>query len=199
MALPFRSLQFKQGSQEWLDWRRQGIGASDAPIIMGESPYKKPWQLWEEKVGLREDPGIPDHVRERAARIEAAARAHYELTHDSECPPICMEMIDHPFLKASLDGYHAGKNFILEIKYVGAKAMEENIPMHHWIQLQHQMMVSGATDVTYIRSNDGTNFKAGVFSRDEKFISELMVKLIEFQRMVNEKICPEKPRRKTRS
>ena len=27
----------QQGTEEWLEWRRKNIGASDAPIIMGAS------------------------------------------------------------------------------------------------------------------------------------------------------------------
>src|SRR5581483_972237 len=33
-------VDLRQGTQEWLGWRNQGIGASDAPIIMGENPWK---------------------------------------------------------------------------------------------------------------------------------------------------------------
>ena len=31
-----------QNTPEWHQWRRQGIGASDAPVIMGETPFKTP-------------------------------------------------------------------------------------------------------------------------------------------------------------
>jgi hypothetical protein len=33
-------VHLKQGSQEWLEWRHDGIGASDAAVIMGENPWK---------------------------------------------------------------------------------------------------------------------------------------------------------------
>ena len=38
---------------EWLEWRRQGIGSSDSASIMGTSPYTTPYQLWEEKLGRK--------------------------------------------------------------------------------------------------------------------------------------------------
>ena len=43
-------LKYEQGSPEWLAMRRTKIGASDAPIIMGVSPWTTPLQLWEQKV-----------------------------------------------------------------------------------------------------------------------------------------------------
>ena len=39
-----------QQSEEWLEFRRSRIGASDAPIIMGVSPWKTHYKLWVEKI-----------------------------------------------------------------------------------------------------------------------------------------------------
>lgn len=44
-------LNLLQNTQEWEKFRLQKIGASDAPIIMGVSPWKTPFQLWLEKTG----------------------------------------------------------------------------------------------------------------------------------------------------
>ena len=41
-------------SEEWLSYRRRGIGGSDAGVILGLNPYKSPWQLWLEKTGQTE-------------------------------------------------------------------------------------------------------------------------------------------------
>ena len=37
--------------EEWLQLRRNGIGGSDASVIMGKNPYRSILQLWEEKTG----------------------------------------------------------------------------------------------------------------------------------------------------
>ena len=34
--------------EEWLQLRRNGIGGSDASVIMGKNPYRSILQLWEE-------------------------------------------------------------------------------------------------------------------------------------------------------
>ena len=40
----------KSDVDSWKEWRREGIGASDAPVIMGVSPYRKIGSLMREKI-----------------------------------------------------------------------------------------------------------------------------------------------------
>ena len=42
-----------QGTSEWLENRKNHIGASDAPVVMGVSPWDTPYKLWENKLGRR--------------------------------------------------------------------------------------------------------------------------------------------------
>src|SRR5262249_26782935 len=46
-------------SEEWLAWRRTGIGGSDAPVIMGLSPYRGLLSLYVDKKDLGLDPREP--------------------------------------------------------------------------------------------------------------------------------------------
>ena len=39
--------------EEWLGWRRMGIGGSDVSVIAGVNPYRSIYELWEDKMGLR--------------------------------------------------------------------------------------------------------------------------------------------------
>ena len=34
--------RLQQNTAEWHRWRRQGLGASDAPVIMGDAAFKTP-------------------------------------------------------------------------------------------------------------------------------------------------------------
>ena len=47
--MSYIKVSIQQGTKEWLEWRSQGIGASDAPAIMGENPWKRPETLLQEK------------------------------------------------------------------------------------------------------------------------------------------------------
>ena len=37
--------------EEWLELRRNGIGGSDASVVMGKNPWRSIQQLWEDKTG----------------------------------------------------------------------------------------------------------------------------------------------------
>ena len=37
--------------EDWLEYRKQGIGGSDAAVVCGISRYKSPVELWMEKTG----------------------------------------------------------------------------------------------------------------------------------------------------
>ena len=67
----------QQNTEEWLEFRRDKIGASDAPIIMGKSPWKTPHQLWEEKIGVRTSSYETAAMR-RGKDLESEARKHFE-------------------------------------------------------------------------------------------------------------------------
>ena len=188
----------EQGSEIWHSWRNQGIGASEAPMILGISTYKTAHKLWQEKTGEIEIKNENNFVFEKGHKIEAQGRAHFELMNDKECPPACMEMDEYPFIRASLDGYNALENFVLEIKYVGKDAMGEVITPHHYAQVQHQMMVSGAKDMLFIRSNDGVVFKSEIVVRDEPYIKDLLEKELAFWKMVQDKVEPPIPEKKPR-
>ena len=44
-----------QNSPEWHEWRRKGIGSSDAPAVMKVSPWMTPYMLWEIKRGVAQE------------------------------------------------------------------------------------------------------------------------------------------------
>ena len=41
-----------QSGKEWLDWRKNGIGASDVPVLMGSNKWKTILDLWNDKCGF---------------------------------------------------------------------------------------------------------------------------------------------------
>jgi len=57
--------RLQQNTPEWHRWRQQGLGASDAPVIMGEAAFKTPRMLWSIKTG---------RVQTRGTRPCCAAR-----------------------------------------------------------------------------------------------------------------------------
>ena len=147
-----------QGSDEWLEYRKGGLGSSDAPIIMGCSPWMTAEELFKEKIGKKK-PKKMTEAMERGHRLEPAARAYYEFKSEIDFIPITVEHPQYPFLRASLDGYNEEFKIILEIKAPGRethlKALRGEVPEHYRIQCLHQLMVTGANRCDYF-SFDGS-------------------------------------------
>src|ERR1700690_2844696 len=92
-----------QGTKEWLDFRKDKVGASDAPVIMGVSPWSTPLKLWEEKMGLRQ-PRKPTKSMEEGINNEEKARQMFEKETGIYVLP---NVFVHPslgWLMASFDG-----------------------------------------------------------------------------------------------
>lgn len=175
-----------QNSQEWLDWRKKGIGGSDAPIILGISPWKTPYELWEEKTGvIKPDKEENTFITEKGHRLEPKARALYEIENDGkDFPPELVERQDRPEHRASLDGRNAEIKKTLEIKFVGAgekwlMALNNEIPDYYMAQMQWQLYVTGDDSVDYIAYNEKENkIKVIPVLPDLNFIKK-MVKTVD--------------------
>ena len=47
--MKYKEIDLEQGSDAWLNWRNDGIGASDASTIMGENQFKSADEMLYEK------------------------------------------------------------------------------------------------------------------------------------------------------
>lgn len=69
-------MTLRQDSPEWEAYRQslRGIGASDAPAVLGLDPYRGPFDVWEQQTGRK--PGFAGNKRtERGKRLEIVAAA----------------------------------------------------------------------------------------------------------------------------
>ena len=94
---------------EWLEARKDGLGASDAAALLGLSPWKTNVQLWEEKCGLviPEDIGDKPYVR-YGNDAEPLLRSFFALDHPeyrvSFTPYKIIKHQDLPFITCTPDG-----------------------------------------------------------------------------------------------
>lgn len=179
---------------EWKKWRSEGLGASDSPVIMGVSPYKTRYQLWEEKCGMTTgDDG--NWATRRGQDLEPVARAQYELMTGLDMPPAFVEHKEHRFVRASLDGWNAAANVVLEIKCPGAEdhalAVAGKIPAKYWPQVQHQLYVTGAERVDYFSFDGKESFARVEVKPDEIYLAVLVPTLLSFWDHVQKKSPPE--------
>lgn len=182
-----------ESREDWLVWRQKGLGSSDAPVVMLASPWKTPYQLWQEKTGQEVKHQENTYILDKGHAMEPKARALYEIMDNTSYPPVNMQH-DVEFLRASLDGYNEEKNIILEIKYAGKEDHENAangiVPEKYYWQLQHQLLVSGAQMVKYI-SFDGSTINVVEVLPDTKDQKKLFKELLKFWNLVETKEEPE--------
>jgi len=170
-------VDIQQQSPEWFTWRSGKIGASDAATIMGDNPWKTPYKLWKEKVGLDPSPFISDAMM-HGAKTEPKARQIFEDMMELEFPPACVQSTEYEWAIASLDGLSSSGE-IVEIKCPFSKdrffemILNNKVPKEYYGQLQHQMMVTGLSFVHFFAYFGGETFYQKV-DRDENYIKNLI-------------------------
>ena len=80
--------------EEWLEYRRTGLGGSDAAVVMGLTPYRSKIELWADKTGrmpeaedneaMRTGRDLEQYVAERfcEAAGKKVRRRNYIFQHD---------------------------------------------------------------------------------------------------------------------
>lgn len=171
--------------EEWLDYRKQGIGGSDASVVCGLNRYKSPVQLWMEKTGRMPDQQAGETaywgtVLEPVVRSEFTTRTGIDVAEH----PFILQSDTHPFMIANLDGICENTEHgtcIFEAKTASAyKAAEwmDSIPDAYQLQAQHYMAVTGCTGVYVAVLIGGNTFKWVFLERDDELIS-MIVRLEE--------------------
>lgn len=183
-----------QGSTEWLEFRKERIGASDSPIIMGHSPWSTPRELWERKVGLRAEKEETEDMR-RGKRLEAEARQEFIRIKNIQVEP---DVVLHPqmeWMMASLDGINHKLKVIVEIKCTRNFKDHEDVkkgivPKKYYAQIQHQIECCGYEGAYYQSYNNGESEIIEV-SKDQKFIDEMLEEDYKFWKSVKDFDPPE--------
>lgn len=192
MTDPFLKPEHQQGSPEWLEMRKRHIGASDAPIILGASPWCTPYELWERKLGIAKEIEETPAMR-RGSLMEPEARKAFELATKLEVFPQIVYHTKHKFMMSSLDGLTLDGSAAVEIKCPGKKAhsmaLKGKVPEYYIPQLQHQLACLGIEKVYYY-SYDGYNGVVLEIDRDDVFIENLIEKEKEFWECVQSKTRP---------
>lgn len=197
----------QQNTDEWLEWRRKGLGASDASIVMGVSPYKTRRQLWENKLKLRPDDG-ESFITELGHKFEPRARAKFAIENGIDLKSdICMTHELFPWLRASLDGHCEKERVFAEIKMVGKVKMEwlkaNRRPLdEHVPQVQQQFLVTKYERGFYIaycldeKKQTLVDYVAFPVQADRKYIDkELFPALKDFWTLVETQVAPELEKR----
>ena len=161
-------ITLQQGSQEWHAHRATALNASDAPAMLGTSPYKTRAALVQERATGITPEVTPEQQRifDRGHAIEALARPLAEAIIGEDLSP-CVGT-DGKY-SASFDGITFGDDVAWECKSLNAALREAlpysgeihdishgaRLPEHYRAQLEQQAMVSGCQRILFTAASLG--------------------------------------------
>lgn len=175
-------MMIEQRTPEWYEFRKNRIGASDAPVIMRKSPWKTPYQLWQEKLSLVEEkPG--NVATERGNEMEPIAKRALEDKLGMPLQPLIKLHNQRSWMMASLDAVSFDESIVAEIKCPGnadhSIALSGQVPEKYFPQLQHQLEVCGLDWMYYFSYAEDAEILIKVH-RDEEYIKQLLIEEEKF-------------------
>ena len=165
--------------KEWLEKRKEGIGGSDAAVILGLSDFKSAFELWAEKSGYQ----LPEKESE-ALRIgtdleEYVAKRFEEASGKKVRREDKMFFnIKYPYSFADIDRKVVGENAGVECKTTSAYNKggfeDGEIPAYYYVQCQHYMAVKEFDRMYLAVLVLGVGFYWFVIERNDAEIEALM-------------------------
>jgi putative phage-type endonuclease len=140
-------INLEQGSPAWLEFRQNGIGASEiASIAEIKGAFSKRINVLTEKLGQKRMlSAFEKNIFAQGHAWEIAVRDAINAEGFTFAPAVVVSEVDERFF-ASLDGLDASKEIILEVKsVVNAPKFEQyknEVPAHYMAQVQWQLMVT---------------------------------------------------------
>lgn len=194
-------LDIRQRSPEWYLWRREGVTASVAAAVLGYDEKKTPWRVWAEYLGKVEPEDLSGNPLVRhGVRAEDWVRQAFERRHDDLALPCCVVSDEEPVCRASLDGL-TSNGVPVEMKAPHLTTFMEVVAygrasrpfLRYWIQVQHQIYVTGADHgwLCFLHERADEPYQEFRIERDERFIREELVPgVLEFWALVQKKKAP---------
>lgn len=180
---------------EWLEWRKKGIGGSDAAAIAGLNPWKSPIEIYLEKIGDI-GPSEPGEAAYWGNILEAIVADEFERRTNLKLRR-CNAILQHPlypFMLGNIDRLIVGQKVGLECKTTSAYSKDawdgDNVPDAYILQCQHYMAVTGYKAWWIACLIGGNKFIYKLIERDEDIINYLIKLEGDFWRRVQEKDPP---------
>ena len=183
--------------EEWLRYRKGGIGGSDAGAVCGLNPYRTAMEVYYDKTSDEIEEIDNEAMRQGREFEEYVARRFMEATGKKVRRANALYYDErYPFMYADVDRLVVGENAGLECKtaspYMADQWKDGKIPLSYQIQCYHYMSVFQA-DAWYIAVLIyGKEFQFHRIERDEAVISDLIhIEENFWKDHVEKKILPE--------
>ncbi len=186
--MTFKIVQLEQGTDAWHDWRRNGIGCSDAHVLMGRRNNRGRSKLFQEKLNGSSGGAYRSEAMALGHKLEVEARADFEKTSGRSYRPSCLEHKKYPWLRASVDGLSVDRTRVVEIK-CGKRIYEtvsssHSVPRQYRWQMHHILAVTGFSEIDFLCYWPGERPLHYVVKRDPTKIQDLVNAEYEFWKRV---------------
>lgn len=175
---PYEVIGDSAQRDEWLERRRTGIGASDAPAILGLTPWASPTSVQADKWGLIEEPAEAEHIR-WGRRLEGAILAGLAEETGLDLIPhgLLLRSTLEPFMLCTPDGEVTGETFLpVECKNsMKPEEWQEGPPERVWVQAQHALFVTGAPKALVGALLLGNRLRWCWVERDDAFLRDVLI------------------------
>lgn len=192
--------------EAWHRYRATGLGATDMSCVLGLNPWRSALQLFVEKTGALPPADLTDREPVRWGRIlepiigaEYARRTGRPFTRDGKL----LRSSEQQWALCTLDGWTglpangndaSSDRWPIEIKTATAFGADEWVngpPEHYLVQVQHQMLVTGAPRVTVACLLGGQRLVWCDVERDETLIRKIAYHGERFWQRVLDRDPPE--------
>lgn len=185
--------------EEWLKWRKRGIGGSDVSCLLGINKWKSEIELWLDKTNQTNEPPVENEAIEWGNIMEPVIRNHFaEITGKTVVELKAMlQHPEYPFMLADVDGITVDDDnnpAILEIKTASEykrSDWDEGVPAYYETQVQHYLCVTGVKKAYVAVLIGGNSFKIYEVDADEEIQSMLIAVEKNFWNKVQNMIRPE--------
>lgn len=185
--------------EEWLEWRKCGIGGSDVSCLLGINKWKSELQLWLEKTHQSTDEELENDAMYFGSLLEPLLREEFTKRTGRKVVELkaMLQHPEYPFMLADVDGITVDDNgnpAILEIKTASEykrNEWDDGVPPYYQTQIQHYLCVTGIEKAYCVVLIGGNTFKIYEVDADKEIQSMLIEIEKAFWNKVQNNIRPE--------
>lgn len=180
-------IDLKQGSREWLEFRKTKFNASETPDVLGIG-FNKPYKLGLIKSG--DEIVYQNYAMKAGIDNEPEIRNYLNAKYKLNLKPVVMLSDEDDRFSASLDGVDFENGVFCEIKF--SKREFEYVKEHgqptekYYYQIQHQFYVTGLSKCIFAVGAINDNFDYEIIEvevkRDDEAINKIRNAWREFEK-----------------
>lgn len=180
-------IDLRQGSREWLEFRKTKFNASETPDVLGIG-FNKPYKLALIKSG--DEVVYRSYAMKAGQDNEPEIREYLNAKYKLNLKPVVMLSDDDDRFSASLDGVDFENGVFCEIKF--SKRELEYVKEHgqptekYYYQIQHQFYVTGLSRCIFAVGSINDNFDYEIIEaevkRDDEAINKIKNAWLEFEK-----------------